>query len=166
MPTRLIFFLSLLAVCGVLGFSLYLQFYSGILPCPLCTLQRIAFAAIAFLLFIGTFFGRRRFVKLTVSFLVVIFSILGFTFAARQTWLQLFPSASNAECGVSLQYMMSALPWHQVIEKIFSGSAECAERTWGYLGLSMPEWSVICFSFFFTVGALMFIREWKRKAGK
>ena len=163
MPSRFIYFLSFLAVSGILGTSLYLQFHDGIMPCPLCTLQRVTFIAIAFIFLIGMFFGHKRLMSITVSTLAILFSILGFTFAARQTWLQLFPSPDNTECGVSLQYMMQALPWHEVVAKIFTGSAECADRTWAYLGLSMPEWSVICFAFFFCIGGLMLIREMRRK---
>jgi disulfide bond formation protein DsbB len=163
MSTRLIYIFSLIAVLGILGTSLFLQIVEGYMPCPLCTLQRIAFSAIALMFFFGLFLHRRRIANLIINFFVVIFSILGFVFAARQTWLQHFPTGDGSECGVSLNYMIQALPWSEILSKIFTGSSECSQRQWEFLSMSMPEWGVICFCLFFTVGGLLFIREMRKK---
>jgi disulfide bond formation protein DsbB len=164
MSTRLTYIFSFLAICGILGTSVYLQVAEGIMPCPLCTLQRITFGVIGGLLFLGILLYRKRMATILLNFFVVVFSILGFIFAARQTWLQHFPSSSGSECGVSLDYMIQALPWSEVLEKIFTGSAECTTRQWELLSMSIPEWSVIFFCILFCVGGLLFIRDLKQKA--
>jgi len=166
MSTRMIFLLSFLVICGVLGTSIYLQYFDGFMPCPLCTLQRLSFGAIGVMLLLGALFYRRRFITIPASLFTMVFSVSGFVFAARQTWLQHFPTAHSSECGVSLQYMVNALPWHEVIGKIFAGNAECTQRSWELLTLSMPEWSVILFAAFFCVGGVTLIRESKRKIGR
>lgn len=133
------------------------------MPCPLCTLQRIAFVGAGIMFLLGAIFSRQRFVVLPVSLFASLFSIAGFACAARQTWLQVFPTG-NTECGVSLQYMIEVLPWHEAAAKIFTGSAECAEKTWEFLSLTMAEWGAILFAFFFCISTLTLIRVWRGKA--
>lgn len=163
MSKRLVYLFGLLTVCGILGTSVYLQIVEGIMPCPLCTLQRLTFGMIGVLLFFGFLLYRKRFATLFINFFVTGFSIIGFVFAARQTWLQHFPTSDSSECGVSLQYMVQALPWHEVMAKIFTGSAECTARQWEIFSLSIPEWSVVCFCILFCVGALMLIHDLRNK---
>jgi disulfide bond formation protein DsbB len=40
---------------------------------------------------------------------------------------------------------MSHLPAVDVIQKVFHGSGECAEVVFRFLGMSIPEWSIIAF---------------------
>ena len=158
MTNRLLFLLTFLTVAALLGSGFYLQYYDGFMPCPLCTMQRLSFAAVGIMALIGFLFHRRRLITIPSSLFVVLFSVAGFFFAARQTWLQLFPSAESSECGVSLEYMMQVLPLHEVMSKILAGSTECSDKTWSLLTLTMPEWSMICFSILFCVGGIVLIR--------
>lgn len=166
MPTRSLFVFSFLLICAILGTSFYLEIFDGFIPCALCTLQRISFAGVGIMSLLGAIFYRHRFVTIFVSFFAILFSIVGFVFAARQTWLQHFPPLNSTECGVSLQYMLNALPWHEVIGKVFTGSAECTQRSWELLTLSMAEWGVIMFACLFCIGGITLIRESKRKPSR
>lgn len=127
-------------------------------------MQRVAFACVSVMALLGFLFSKRRFVTIPVSLFMILFSIAGFFFSARQTWLQLFPSADSTECGVSLEYMMQVLPLHEVMAKVLAGSAECSDRTWNFLTLSMPEWSMICFAILFCLAGIIFIREYRGNA--
>jgi disulfide bond formation protein DsbB len=42
---------------------------------------------------------------------------------------------------------------------VFSGSGECAEVNWVFLGLSMPAW---VFIWFVALGALVITANWSR----
>jgi disulfide bond formation protein DsbB len=44
---------------------------------------------------------------------------------------------------MDLSYMLDAFPLQKVIEKVFTGSGECAVVDWTFLGLSMPGWTLI-----------------------
>ena len=60
LPRRAPFF-AMAAVCaGLLGFGYYLQFQSGLEPCPLCVFQRICFMAIALLALAAGAHGARH----------------------------------------------------------------------------------------------------------
>ena len=65
--------------------------------------------------------------------------------AARQVWLQHLPAAQVPACGPDLFYMMQNFPLGRTIEKLFTGSGQCAEVKWRFLGLSIAEWSLACF---------------------
>jgi disulfide bond formation protein DsbB len=83
--------------------------------------------------------------RIIIDFLCVLTSIAGVIFASRQIYLQNYSSPDAAECGVSLQYMMQILPISEVVQKVFAGSAECTQRGWEFLRLTMAEWTLLWF---------------------
>lgn len=144
MRTR--YLLAFTFIVFLLGYSFYVQTYEGFQPCPLCSLQRLAFGLIGLSFLLGYFTYRYKITRVLYCFTGLLFSLAGLALAARQTWIQLYPSEDTSECGVSLQYMMQVLPWHEVAKKILAGTAECSQRTWSLLGFSMAEWSMLCFA--------------------
>lgn len=158
MSIRTIYLFGFVIVTSILMTSIYFQVIDGIMPCPLCTLQRIAFFLLGILFLTGVFLHTKRKAVFIINVLCGIISIAGIFFAGRQVWLQHFPSADNSECGVSLQYMMQVLPMNEVIQKIFSGSAECTQRGWEFLNLNMAEWALIWFVIFFLLTIYLFVK--------
>jgi len=71
-----------------------------------------------------------------------------FAIAARHVWLQSLPKDRIPECGPGLEYMLKKLPFTQALEKILTGSGECAEVGWTFLGLSIAGWSLVWFVLF------------------
>src|SRR5579863_2595626 len=120
MPIRSSYIFGLIIVITLLLASFYFQIYKGMMPCPLCILQRIAFGILGILFFIGIFVYPKHGFRLTINALCGLTSLLGIFLAGRQVWLQHFPSAHTTECGVSLQYMMQVLPLNEVIRKILT----------------------------------------------
>jgi disulfide bond formation protein DsbB len=41
--------------------------------------------------------------------------------------------------------MLDVFPLSQTLRMVFTGSGECAEVAWRFLGLSMPAWTLLCF---------------------
>ena len=72
--------------------------------------------------------------------LICLAAIGGILIASRHIWIQAQPAGSVPACGATLDYMMQYMPMTTVINKVLSGSGECAEITWRMLGLSMPWW--------------------------
>jgi disulfide bond formation protein DsbB len=54
---------------------------------------------------------------------------------------------------------MDAFPLLQALELVFTGSGECAEVNWSFLGLSMPGWA---FLWFVLLGAVAALANWTR----
>ena len=140
------FFIVIFTICiGLLIFGLYLEHVQGLEACPLCIFQRIAYTAIIFIALIGAIHNPRNLLQIIYKLLMVISSITGAAIAGRQIWLQHLPPELVPECGPSLDYMFNVFPFGEALKMIFTGSGECAEVKWRFIGLSIAEWSLIMF---------------------
>lgn len=145
MKFRVLYTVGFIIVLSLLAVSFYLQLYQGFVPCPLCTLQRGAFILLGIFFFMGILAYKKRWVRFTIDGLCAFAATLGILLAGQQVRLQYLSPNKTAECGVSLQYMLQALPLNEVLKKVFSGNAECTQVTWEFLHLDMAEWSLIWF---------------------
>ena len=95
------------------------------------------------------------------SMLLAIAALAGAGIAGRQVWLQHLPADQVPECGPGLDYMLEAFPLTDALKMIFSGSGECAEVHWRFIGLSIAEWSLVWFILFFiaAVLAIRYVRD-------
>ena len=82
--------------------------------------------------------------------------------AARHVWLQHLPPDQVPSCGPGLDYWLDALPMQEVVNQVLSGSGECALVEWRFLGLSIPEQSLILFVFLLLVHILLLSRIFKK----
>jgi len=83
---------------------------------------------------------------------------LGTGIAARHVWLQNLPADQVPACGPGLSYMMERYPGTRLLEKVLSGSGECAEAGWRFLGLTIPGWSLL---WFVLLGLLIVWLAWR-----
>lgn len=148
MSKRFLYGLGFFIVCLLLLTGMYIQKVDGFNPCPLCMLQRFVFALLGLFFLIGVFVHKQKIISMVVDMAAFLLSLAGIFFAGRQIWLQHFLPPDANECGVSIQYMLQVLPFHEVLVKIFQGSAECTQDGWRFLFLNMAEWSMIWFVFF------------------
>jgi disulfide bond formation protein DsbB len=140
------FLLGFLACAGLIGYALYTQFHGGLLPCPLCIFQRVAFATLGLVFLVGGLHAPKRAAGQRVyTVLAVVASIAGIAVAGNHVRLQHLPADQVPACGPGLDYMLDAMPLTGVIRKVMTGSGECANVDWSLLGLSMPTWSLLCF---------------------
>jgi disulfide bond formation protein DsbB len=161
MSIRLSYTFGLIVIIVLLLFSLYLQHVEGIIPCPLCSLQRFMFVLLGLFCLIGILLHAKFWGRLIINLLCAAASIFGMVLASRQIWLQNFPLANGNECSVSLEYMLGALPLNEVLQKIFHGSVECSQRTWEFLHLDMAEWALVWFALFLLMAVYLTLKEFK-----
>nr|WP_317200448.1 disulfide bond formation protein B [uncultured Psychrobacter sp.] len=154
-----------LVIGAVLGMSyalFFLQRYMGFTPCPLCVFQRIGLIVMGvFALLAAIFHPKSKAVKI----LLWLGSLTGIVWstgvAARHVWLQHLPADQVPSCGPGLDYWLDTLPMSQVMNQVFAGSGECATVDWIFLGLSIPEQSLIFFSVLILVHILILLRIWR-----
>ncbi len=145
-PFRAQFLLGAGVCAALLGFAILVQLQGGLIPCPLCIFQRIAFAALGVVFLIGGLHaprgsgGRRAY-----GALALLAAMIGIGIAGRHVWIQHLPPDQVPSCGPGLDYMRELMPMTSVIRKVLTGSGECAKVDWTFLGLSMPEWSLLSF---------------------
>ncbi len=139
-------FLGIALACIVLLTSAYfLQFHSGLEPCPLCIFQRVFYFLIGATALIAAFHGARLAGATAYCAVIAILSVIGAIIAGRQVWLQHLPKDLVPECGPGLDFMLDMYPLGETIRKVLRGSGDCAKVDWTLLGLSLAEWSVLCF---------------------
>jgi protein dithiol:quinone oxidoreductase len=158
MSIRFAYTLGFLLIVFLLLTGFYVQYGLGVIPCPLCIMQRIVFAALGILFLIGALFYVRV-LRFFIHILAMLCSAAGFLLAGRQIWLQHFPASNESECMASLQYMFNALPLQELIQKLFSGTVECSERHFQLLYFNIAEWSFIWFVGLFAFSLCLFIEE-------
>ncbi len=145
-----------LAAFGLLAFGAFLQQWKHVEPCPMCIMQRYAFLAVGLIALVGALHNPAKTSgRWLYALLIVIAAATGLAIGARQSWLQWFPP-KFMECGPDLEYMLNSFPLGQALPKIFAGSGDCSQVDWAFLGLSIANWAVLCFSAMIAVAASLF----------
>src|SRR5690606_8211982 len=139
------FLAGFLACAGLLAYALYAQFNMLLVPCPLCILQRIAFAAMGLAFLVGGLHAPRgRVGRAVYGLLAFLPAAAGAGVAARHDWLQSLPADEVPLCtSMGLDYMIEAMGMFDALAKVLQGSGECAKVDWTFLGLSMPAWTLV-----------------------
>jgi protein dithiol:quinone oxidoreductase len=131
------------ACAALLGFALYSQFKLGLEPCPLCIFQRIgvAFAGVFFLL--AAVHNPKGNGRYAYAVLIGLGAVATFGVAARHVYVQHLPPGSLPSCGAPLAILLKFTPVFTLIKKVLTGSGECGEVNWRFLGLAMPTWVLL-----------------------
>lgn len=152
-------FLVIMAVIGMSFALFFLQRHLGLTPCPLCIFQRIGLIIMGGFALISALFNPK---SMVVRLILWIGSLAGIGWAtivaARHVWLQHLPADQVPSCGPGLDYWMDTLPILQVFKEVFAGSGECATIDWTFMGLSIPEQSLILFAVLLIVHVLILWR--------
>jgi len=139
------FALPALACAALLGYGFYLQYAKGLEPCPLCMVQRGFFFAVLAVCAVAALHGPRGRTVVAYAVGTVLFAAGGAAVASRQVWLQHLPADKVPACGPDLFFMLENFPLGQTLKRLFMGTGECAVVDWTFLGLSIAEWSLVCF---------------------
>jgi len=140
---RLANLLGFVACCGLMLYALYAQEFLNLPPCPLCVFQRVAVIGAGVLFLLAGLHNPARKGRAAYAALIALVSLTGAGVAARHIWLQNLPPEDVPACGPGLDFMLGTFPILEVFQMVFTGSGECAEISWVFLGLSMPAWVLI-----------------------
>lgn len=141
----------------LLGTGYFLQYVVGLIPCPLCIIQRFFFIMTglsALLVWWRYDFEKERKIGSVVS---VVMVFLGTLTASRLVWIQRFPPEGES--------VICLPPWFHSISDItraLQGTADCAERGFTILWLSVSEWSLIAFIGLLVVSVVQMIFSFRR----
>jgi len=147
-PSRAGFALLAVVCAALLGFGYFLQYARGLEPCPLCLVQRGFFYAVMAVSVLAALHAPGRAGTVLYAILVFLFAAGGAAAAGRQVWLQHLPPDKVPQCGPDLFFMLENFPLAQTLQKLFTGTGECAVVDWTFLGLSIAEWSLGWFLLF------------------
>jgi disulfide bond formation protein DsbB len=135
------------ACLALLGVALYLQIVRGMLPCPLCILQRYAFLGVAVFCLIGAFLkpaGLR-----IAGALGLLCALAGAGVASRHLWVKAHP---NISCGIDpLETSLNTIPTAKLLPVLFQADGLCSAEYEPILSLSIPQWSLLWFVLFIVL---------------
>ena len=134
-----------LGCLALVGFAVfYLQAARGLLPCPLCVIQRIFFILFALTALAAAVHRPAGAGRWLYFGLLELWATLGAAVAGWQVYLTYNPQA--AECGISPEErFLNGLPLAKWWPALFEANGDCTKVDWKFLGLSIPELSLIAF---------------------
>lgn len=148
-PRRVFGAIALLCLAMLAFGILYLQNVVGLVPCPMCIVQRYCLIIVGVFCAIAAFCKGPRGWRLWGLLAVGVAGFGAFT-AARQSWLQWNPP-EFATCGRDLYGMIESFPLQRAIPMIFKGSGDCSAVDWTLLGGTIANWSFVAFVIFIVV---------------
>jgi disulfide bond formation protein DsbB len=148
-----------LACVGLTAYALYAQYGLRLEPCPLCIFQRIGIILIGVTFLAAALHNPRGAGRYLYGGLLTLFMLFTVGIAARQLYIQSLPPGSLPSCGAPLAMMLRFMPVTEVIRKVLSGSGECGEVNWTFLGLAMPAWVLISAVLLGGAGTLVNLRS-------
>jgi disulfide bond formation protein DsbB len=125
----------------------------------MCIVQRYALVLVA-LIAGGTAFFSSNWWRVGGLVKLAVVAGFGAFVAARQSFLQWYPPEIMS-CGRDFYGMIESVPLKRAIPMIFKGSGDCAAIDWTFLGLSIANWSFLCFAGILVLAGLLL---WKRPA--
>lgn len=136
----------------MMGFALFAEHVLLLEPCPLCVFQRMAVISSGLIFLVATIQNPSGFGRKIYAGLLLLATGAGILVAGRHVWLQIMPADQVQACGPGFGYIIDSFPFSEALKMIFSGSGECADVVWSFLGLSMPAWVLICLLGLASVG--------------
>jgi disulfide bond formation protein DsbB len=144
-------------VIALMSYALFAQHVQGYEACPLCIFQRVALIGVGIVLLAAGLHSPRG--ARVYAVLGVAAAAVGSVVSGRHVYLQNLPPDQVPACGPGLDYLREAFPFSEMIRMVFTGSGECAEINWSFLGLSMPAWVLL---WFVALAGLAVVANWPR----
>ena len=130
-------------LCGaLLCTALFMEYFLGLAPCPLCMMQRIWLALVGLVAYLGLCHNPRWGIYPLVCGLC---AVIGAAFSVRQLWLQSLPPEQAPSCGAPMSFLIETGNFGQLLTAMTSGTGDCASVSWSMLGLSIPGWLLLFF---------------------
>ncbi|CAM3475424.1 disulfide bond formation protein B [Parendozoicomonas haliclonae] len=160
LPTsRLLYLLIFLSSAGLIAGAMFFEHIMELEPCPLCMSQRIAVLALGLVGLIGWIHNPTGKGKRVYGGFILLFALMGAALAIRQLYIQHLPPDAVPACLPSLEYLVEVMPIVELMSVMLSGTGDCAEVQWVFLGLSIPGWTLVCFIGYALLGILELVRK-------
>lgn len=143
---RLVFIgLVLIAIVSIVFARFYLEEFLDLAACPLCMTQRAFVVLWGVFALIAVMHNPAGWGVRVYAVLCTLAALAGGAVAGRHVWLQHLPEDQVPACGPSLEYMLETLPFSETLSLVLMGDGNCAETMWTFLGLSIPEQTLLLF---------------------
>lgn len=129
---------------GLVGAGFVIQEVYRLNPCPLCIFQRLLYIVFGVTALLGAAMprGHKGF-----GLMLAGISLAGIATSIYQSFMQAFPGVIN-ECSYTDPNLIERLvDWLGMqYPMLFMATGFCGSKEWIFLGLSMANWSLVCFT--------------------
>ena len=146
------------ACAALIAYALYSQLYLGLEPCPLCIFQRIGIALLGVAFLAAAVHHPRGWGRYLYALAIAMAALATLLVAARHVYVQSLPPGTLPSCGAPLSVLLKFTPLWEVVRKVLTGSGECSEVNWRFLGLTMPAWVLLWALALGSVGVIANLR--------
>lgn len=150
---------SLVGSVVILLAALAYEKTTGLVPCPLCWLQRgifMGFVGLSVLSFFSLKLGWLRYVA-ALAWVLVLGAGVGV--ALRHMYIKLNPA--SASCGLDIETLLDFFPLLTVLTEVLKGSADCAQAA-DLLFVPLPVWSLVGYVVLATTALLQLLARRKK----
>lgn len=156
----------LLAITSLLIAIFFMEGYLGLAVCPLCIIDRwlVGIAGILFALAMihnPSSIGQRIY----AGFNMLVCAV-GVAVAGRHIWLQSLPPEEVPDCTPGLEYLMERFPLQKVFTVLIESAGECAELTWTFWGLSIPQQTLLLFITLFLIALVVVVKTFTIRSSR
>ena len=151
--------LGALVCFGMFAYAIYSEKVLGFVPCPLCMFQRVCIVALGIVFLVAGLHRVRRTGGMVYAALVFLAAGATTWVAGRHVWIQHQPPGTVPACGAPLDNLLQMFPLHDVIRRVMTGGGECGVIDWTFLGLTIANWSFLCFSLIALLAVLLLVRR-------
>ena len=116
---RAVYLVGFLICAALMAYALYAEYHLGLMPCPLCIFQRVAFIWMGVWFLIAGLHAPRGGARWVYCVAVLLGAAWGIAVAARHLYLQSLPPDQVPSCGPGLNYMLQTFPFAQTLRLVF-----------------------------------------------
>lgn len=157
-----LFFLSLFLV----GVDAYLQYHYQFLASYLDHAERLIMLALTVVFLMGALHIYSGTATKIYYLLTLIISSLGLFVSGHHVWIEKHASALASAMPPDITpQLQHALSWHDLLVLIYTGTESSARVQWAGLGITLTEWTFLCFLLFFAIAALAWMINSSQKKG-
>jgi len=127
-----------ICVAAILIAIFYMERILHLPPCLLCILSRYVICIMGVIFLVGLIDNKRFISQFIYTGINILFAALGIAIAGRHMWIQYHPS-STCSIGPASKSIIG------YITKAFAGSSDCAKNDWQFLGMAVPEQTLVLF---------------------
>jgi disulfide bond formation protein DsbB len=139
------FLTGFLSCAGMELAAVYFQFVAKLEPCPLCITQRLIVLGLAAAFLAGAAHNPGRAGVRAYAAAAGLLSLAGAGVAAYHFLIQILPREELASCGPGAAYILEHFSLADSVRLFLTGTGDCAQVVWTFLGLSMPFWVGLAF---------------------
>ena len=138
------FALTLAACLGLVVGGVVMSEVFHLAACPLCIIQRMLYLLLAICAGLGMAVSSQPTGRRIAAVLMTAVAATGAFIAGYQTWIQRF--APDTGCSGYQTWWEEFVDWAgSQVPLLFLSDGICSDPGWKFLGLSIAEWSLICF---------------------